>query len=62
MSFKIGDKVLIANLDTEYATMIEEKICSLTQKPIWWVEVKLLNRKQLIYGAFFKDTLNNVGN
>ena len=61
MTFKIGDKVLVANLDIESAIIVEEKVCSFTQKSVWWVQIKLLGRELPFYGAFFKDTLTNIG-
>lgn len=62
MSFKIGDEVLVANLDIKSSKIIEERLCYFTQRPIWWVEIELLNREKPFYGAFFKDTLFNIGN
>lgn len=61
MNFKTGDRVLVANLDIESARVVEERVCNFTQKSVWWVQIKLVGRELPFYGAFFKDTLTNIG-
>jgi len=62
MNFKIGDTVSVANLNTIWAKIVGEKLCEITQKPAWRVKIKLKNKKRVIYGAFYKDNLYNIGN